>query len=119
MLLMGRRADNPSIAEHTQFVSNPPLDAAPRVCRVTRIDRPAIEPYIWKIAAIFLMFLRTVMTLLAQALKWTQPERVHVSSMWRDVIADGRWRGDAAFQAEDAQWRMQKLQGADTPPFRT
>jgi hypothetical protein len=33
----------------------------------------------------------------------------------RDVITDGRWRGDAALQAEDAQRRMQKLKLADPP----
>jgi hypothetical protein len=30
----------------------------------------------------------------AQALKWTQPELVHVVSVWRDVIADRCWRND-------------------------
>jgi hypothetical protein len=86
---------------------------------VARIDREAVEPDVPKIAAIFLNFLRTVVTLSAQALKWTQPELVHVAIVWRDVIADGRCCGGAAFRAEDAQWRMQKLKLTDAPPFRT
>jgi hypothetical protein len=53
---------------------------------VTRIDREAVEPDVWKIAAIFLKFLRTVVTLPAQTLKWTQPELVHVASLPRVAI---------------------------------
>jgi hypothetical protein len=86
---------------------------------VSRVDRETIEPDVRKVAAIFLKFLRTVVTLFAQALKWAQPELVHVAIVWRDVIADGRCCGGAAFQTEDAQWRMQKLKLADAPPFRT
>jgi hypothetical protein len=34
------------------------------------------------------------LTSFAQALKRTQPELVHVASVWRDVIADCCWRND-------------------------
>ena len=66
---------------------------------MARVGWVAVEPDVWKIAAIFLKFLRTVVTLFAQALKRTQPELVHVTSVWRDVVADAGWRIDAAFQA--------------------
>jgi hypothetical protein len=67
-----------------------------RLCigQVARLDRKSVEIDVWKIAAIFLKFLRTVVTSFAQALKWTQPELVHVGSVWRDVIANRCWRND-------------------------
>jgi hypothetical protein len=48
---------------------------------MARIGGETIEPDVGKIAAIFFKFLRTVVALFAQALKWTQPELVQVASV--------------------------------------
>ena len=45
----------------------------------------------------------------AEAAERAEPECVVVPSMRRDVVGDGRWSDDAAFQAELTQRRDRKL----------
>src|SRR5215831_12843541 len=50
-----------------------------------------------------------VVAVAAQGAEFAEPERGVVPSMRRDVVGDGRWSDDAAFQAELTQRRDRKL----------
>lgn len=52
----------------------------------------------------------------AQAAKLTQPERIEVAAMRRDVIRDGRRRYVACLQAQPAQRLDHELMGSAAVP---
>jgi len=66
------------------------------VPRVVRVGRRAVlaDRGAWGIVGV-----EPVMAFGAQAAERTEPERVVVASVRRDVVGDGRWRDAASFQA--------------------
>ena len=74
--------------------------ASPRpIDRMARVQRPPIEANIGAETARLDVPLRTIVAVLAQALKRAKPKLVNVAVMWLDVIADCRRLDDAALQA--------------------
>jgi hypothetical protein len=67
--------------------------ASPRpIDRMARVQRPPIEANIGAETARLDVPLRTIVAVLAQALKRAKPKLVNVAAMWFDMIADRRWR---------------------------
>jgi hypothetical protein len=66
---------------------------------MARVERPAIKTNIRAKPALLDKPLRRVMAL-AERLERPQPKPVPVAMMRLDVIADRRWRDDAALEAE-------------------
>jgi hypothetical protein len=67
--------------------------ASPRpIDRMARVQRPPIEANIGAETARLDEPLRTIVAVLAQALKRAKPKLVNVAVVRLDVIADGRWR---------------------------
>jgi hypothetical protein len=74
--------------------------ASPRpIDRMARVQRPPIEANIGAETARLDVPLRTIVAVLAQALKRAKPKLVNVAVMWLDVIADCRRLDDAALRA--------------------
>ena len=84
--------------------------------RVARVQRPSIQADIRAETVQFDESLRAVMTLLAQALKRTEPELVDVAMVRLDVVADRRRRDDAALQAILAKRVFEQLVLPDPGP---
>ena len=84
--------------------------ASPRpIDRMAWVQRPPIEANIGAETARLDEPLRTIVAVLAQALKRTKPKFVNVAMVWFDVIADRRWRDDGALQAIFAKWMLEQL----------
>ena len=84
--------------------------------RVARVQRPSIQADIRAETVQFDESLRAVMTLLAQALKRTEPELVDVAMVRLDVVADRRRRDDAALQAILTERMLEQLVLPDPGP---
>jgi hypothetical protein len=57
-----------------------------------------------------------VVALGAQAAQLAQPERGEIAAMRHDMVANGRWRYAACFQAKPTQWlNMQLMRPAALP----
>jgi hypothetical protein len=93
--------------------------ASPRpIDRMVRVQRPPIEANIGAETARLDEPLRTIVAVLAQALKRAKPKLVNVAVMRLDVIADGRWLDDASLGAELAQRMFAQLVLANPHPAR-
>jgi hypothetical protein len=93
--------------------------ASPRpIDRMARVQRPPIEANIGAETARLDEPLRTIVAVLAQALKRAEPKLVNVAVMWLDVIADCRRLDDAALQAEVAERMREQLLPPDPCPAR-
>ena len=84
--------------------------ASPRpIDRMARVQRPPIEANIGAETVRLDEPLRTIVAVLAQALKRAKPKLVNVAAMWFDMIADccgrGRWRAPRIF----AKWMLEQL----------
>jgi hypothetical protein len=67
--------------------------------RMARIQRPPIEANIGAETARLDVPLRTIVAVLAQALKRAKPKPVNVATTWFDMIADCCGRDDGALRA--------------------
>ena len=87
-----------------------------RVARMARIERPTIDADVRPVPALLDEPLRRVVTPLAQALKWPQPEPICVAMVRLNVIADCRGRDDATFEAVLAQGMLEQLVPSNSSP---
>jgi hypothetical protein len=81
-----------------RWISARPASPHP-IDQMTRIQRPPIEANIGAETARLGVPLRTIVAVLAQALKRAKPKLVNVAAMWFEMIADRRWRDDGALRA--------------------
>lgn len=80
------------------------------------VDRPPIPIAPLNDARALLRLLRAIVVGLAKGLEWTGPEEGRITSMGRDVVADGG-RGDApCIEAHAAQGMLGELGRADASP---
>jgi hypothetical protein len=83
---------------------------------MARVERQSVKANIRTIATRLDEALRSVMTLLAQALKRTEPKFIDIAVVWLDVIANRRCRDGAAFQAIFAKRVLKQLVLPDPGP---
>ena len=84
--------------------------------RMARVQRPPIEANIGAETTCLDVPLRTIVAVLAQALKRAKPKLVNVAAMWFDMIADCCRHDDAAFQAILAKRMHEQLVPPDPRP---
>jgi hypothetical protein len=86
------------------------------VGRVTRVQRPTIEPDIRAETARLDEPLGAVVTRFAERLEWTEPELIDIAPVRLDVVANRRWLDDAALQAKLTKRMFEQLVPPDSRP---
>ena len=102
----------------TETDESPAASPAVTINRVTSIGRPTISVNAGTETVQFVHPLGGVVARLAEALERTEPEPITIAVMRLDVVADLRWRDDAALEAELAQRLLEQLVPADPSPTR-
>jgi predicted metal-dependent HD superfamily phosphohydrolase len=83
---------------------------------MARVQGPSIEADIGAETARLDVPLRTIVAVLAQALKRAKPELIDIAVMWLDVIADCRRLDNAALRAILTQRMLEQLVLPDPGP---
>jgi hypothetical protein len=83
-----------------------------------RVDRPAVEATIGRVAVDLHEALSAIVAKLAQALQLPEEELIRVSTMRLDMVRDRRWHHLAATEAEPAKRMVTQLMLAQALPVR-